>query len=500
MSRPDDYQDEESLQTERADVVIVGSGIAGLVTGIETLEKDPSLSVTMLEKGDRTGGTSLLSGGAFYCFESLEELNERDPAGNRQLQELVVEGHREGWDWLEDHGVPLRDVSEDHSDLDDVLPECRDMVSRKPVSRRVDTEIMFEELTESFESLGGDLRLETPMKELQTDADGRVSGVLARSSSGTQIAISAACTVLATGGFIGNEGMIEQYIAEDANDLWLRGCKWCTGDGISAAEKIGAKKTKGMNNFYGHTMLTDDANFSPRDYVRSTAYYGPYAIGLDKHGERFVDESISVHETSVGKAAAKQGLARVYYVLDEHLANSSIQDTDMGANVGDMLEIQKEMGGKISSADSLDELATLLTEWGVSGERAVETILEFNDAVKSGTAGNLNPPRKENRLTLETPPYYVVEVQPSITLTLGGLDVNTDMQVLSRHGSSTTLAHGSIDQETSYRSPIEGLYAVGADVGNIGGMIIMEEVSPMTVNTVLGRRAGQNIAEVAHPE
>jgi hypothetical protein len=82
-------------------------------------------------------------------------------------------------------------------------------------------------------------------------------------------------------------------------------------------------------------------------------------------------------------------------------------------------------------------------------------------------------------------------------LTLGGLDVTTDMEVLSRPNSSSTFAHAGRDADPDLAEPIDGLYAVGADVGNVGGIILMEEVSPMTVNTVLGRIAGRTIAERA---
>jgi fumarate reductase flavoprotein subunit len=485
--------------TEQTDVVVVGAGIGGLVTGIETLEADPSLDVTILEKGTRAGGTSVQSGGAFYCFETVEQLHERDPPGNRVLQEIVVERHREGWDWLEEHGVPLRHVDIAQNDFEGVLPECLPMIKRKPVARRVDTHEMIDALVDSFEDLGGDLQYRTAMQGLRSDGDGAVTGVVAENEEG-RFVLEAAAVVLATGGYPANERLVEEnFYTENSDDLWLRACKWCTGDGIAAAEDVGGKTSQGMNDFYGKTMITPpDAEFTPYEYPEATAYYGPFSLALNRRGERFADESVSIHEKSVIKAAAREGYGRVYYVLDETLVDSVIQPTKE-QTVREMLETQREMGGRIADVDSFDQLAETLSSWGVDGERAVATITEYNEAIRMGRAEKLDPPRGENKLTFDTPPFYVVEVQPSITLTLGGLDVTTDMQVLNHTRSGSTFAHAAVDEDPQLTEPIGGLYAVGADVGNVGAITLIEDMSPMTANTVFGLIAAQEVADSAAP-
>lgn len=479
-------------ERERADVVVIGAGIAGLVTAVEAAEHGQDADVVVLEKGTRAGGTSLLSGGTFYCYETVEELRERDPKGDRELQELVVRRHDEGWQWLEDHGVPLEDSTDD---FDEVLPENENVVRQKSVSKTVEMQELVDALVDSLRAAGGDLRLETPMQSLLTDDVGDVEGVRAAPADGEPYAIDAANVVLATGGYVANEHLVEQqFYTENSEDLWLRASKWCTGDGVRAAEAVGAKRSRANNEFYGKSMPAAPAEFTPFEYPDVSSYYGPFAVALNERGERFADESESIHEKSVIHAAAREGYGRFFYVLDEELVESTIRPHKEDG-VRDMLEYQEEVGGRVASVDSFEELASVLDEWGVDGDRAVETLGAYNTAVRTGEGERLDPPRSDNRRTIDEPPLYVTEVQPSITLTMGGLDVDADMRVLRQFTSSSTFDHGGIEQEATFEDPIDGLYAVGADVGNVGAITTMEAVSPMTANTVFGIVAGRNVVE-----
>lgn len=477
-----------------ADVVVVGAGIGGLVTAVQTAERRPDSTILVLEKGDRAGGTSLLSGGTFYCYETVESLEQRDPKGDRALQELVVRRHEEGWQWLKDHGIPLEDSTDDFGE---VLPENVDVVQQKSVAKSVDMQVLIDSLVDSLEEAGGELLLETPMRSLLTDDVGDVTGVRAAPVDGDPFEINATSVVLATGGYPANEQLVEQsFYTENSEDLWLRASKWCTGDGIRAAEEIGAKRSRSNNEFYGKSMPVAPAEFTPFEYPDVSSYYGPFALALNERGERFADESVSIHEKSVIHAAARNGYGRFIYVLDGELVNSTIRPHKED-NVRDMIETQKKVGGRVEHVDSLAELATVLDEWGVDGDRAVETVGTFNAAIRTGTAERLDPPRVNNKRAIDEPPFYVTEVQPSITLTMGGLDVDEEMRVLRQYGTSSTFDHGGIEQETTYEDPIGGLYAVGADIGNVGAITTMEAVSPMTANIVFGLIAGRNVVETA---
>lgn len=482
------------MEHDTYDAVVVGAGISGLVAGTELLERRPDADVLLVEKGTRAGGTSIQSGGAFYCPESLAKLRERDPPGDRRLQEIVVRQHRDAWAWLEEHGVPLRDVTPTEDDFERVLPECRTLIERKRVAKRVDTEEMIAALVAAFENAGGELVFRTAMQELRSDDSGAVTGIVAATPE-SRLEVQADAVVLATGGYPGNERLVEEnFFTENSESIWLRASKWCTGDGILAAEDTGAKRSRGNNGFYGKSMIAPPAEFTPYQYPDATAYYGPFSVALDEHGERFADESESIHEHSVIRAAARRGYGRIYYVFDSTLAESVIQPTK-DVTVREQFDRQRELGATTATATSLDELADELTAWDVDGDTAVETIGEYNEAIRSGNGADLDPPRKDVTLTFDEPPWYAVAVQPSITLTLGGLDVTDRMEVIDRRRSGSQFAHAGTEEDQRLVDTIDGLYAVGADVGNVGAITLVEGMGPMTANAVFALIVAEVIAK-----
>lgn len=457
--------------TERTDLAVAGAGPAGLFTAIEGLQQ--GLDVIVFEKGARAGGSMYLSGGAIYSFPSVEKVHEAVPHGRGDLQELVVTMLEENINWLDDMGITLKEPEyQSHFGGEEtmekkVLPESRaeieEVLERYKLGTRVDPPEFTDELVGIVNDLGGEVRLRTPFEELQTDESGAITGLVARNSDGEKLNIEADAVVLATGGFQGNEELIEKYITENTDNLWLRSNPWSTGDGLLAAKDVGAKTSSGMSNFYGHTMAAPPAEFKPVEFHEVTQFYGPWALALNKQGERFADESESPIEETLTQDVAKMANGRAYYVVDEDLYDSLVH---LG-HVGTIIEKTIDAGARGTKAESLEELGRDLSEWGVNGERAVETIREYNSAIRNDSADSLEPSREGNRLTFDTPPFYAVEVQAAITFTMGGLSVNQNMQVHRRNNSSSSLLKYPDSYEHVFEDAIEGLYAAGMDVGNI---------------------------------
>src|SRR2546423_8083493 len=61
----------------------------------------------VVEKGDRPGGSMLLSSGFVWRFRTLDDFRAECPGGDPRLQELVVERLDEGLAWLESLGAPV---------------------------------------------------------------------------------------------------------------------------------------------------------------------------------------------------------------------------------------------------------------------------------------------------------------------------------------------------------------------------------------------------------
>ena len=123
---------------------------------------------------------------------------------------------------------------------------------------------------------------------------------------------------------------------------------------------------------------------------------------------------------------------------------------------------------------SLEELADAMQAHGLHGPSLLATLREYNQAVQDQRAAGLAIPRRANPNPVSKPPFYALGVIPGITFTLGGLQINTDGQVLDRGGY-----------------PIPGLYAAGADAGGIHNE---RYAGGLCLGLVFGRRAAKHAA------
>src|SRR4029077_6664481 len=105
-------------------------------------------------------------------------------------------------------------------------------------------------------------------------------------------------------------------------------------------------------------------------------------------------------------------------------------------------------------ADSLMALARAI---GASAEKLERTVRAYNEALRDGRAGGLNPPRTTRPITanlpivpmpVAPPPFYADPVCGGITYTMGGVSIDEHARVLREDGV-----------------PVAGLYAAGSTTG-----------------------------------
>jgi succinate dehydrogenase/fumarate reductase flavoprotein subunit len=413
------------------DVVVVGAGMAGLVSAVRALENDAD--VIVLEKGPQVGGKGVWSAGAIMVDE------DEDPrVDTYEPLEASVE-------WLEE-----------------IEANVKEMTLEVPwTGIELDMPDFSQHMAGRIESMGGELRLETPFKELKISDEGEVAGAIARDDDGL-LEIDAPNVILAAGGFNANEELIERYITEHTDEIVLRGDPWSTGDGFLAALEEDAKTTKGLSKFDGHPMIAPPAKFSPEEFEEATQYYGARAIALDRRGHRFIDESIDIFERPLIDAMAKRAEGKTFCVIGRDIYD----DSWVNGSVATMIERAKEFGGLVLEAETLDELCEKLSDHGVNGKRSLDTIREFNEAVEDDRGEQLDPPRGDHQEPINEAPLYAIEVRPGLTFTMGGLDVNHNAEVLSRSSSTTTLIDEAAHPDHHFYKPIKGLYATGVEIGN----------------------------------
>jgi succinate dehydrogenase/fumarate reductase flavoprotein subunit len=236
--------------------------MAGLVTAVRARELGATPVVS--EKGNRAGGSMLLSSCVVWRHRDLDGFREDSPAGDAALQRRIVEELDDALDWLESVGVE---------------PVARETGNPRTIGRRYDPRA----LTAALVAAAGDVRLEEPFAEAQ---------------------------VLATGGFAA-------ALARDRG-LLLRANPWSEGDGLAHGLVCGADLSAGMDEYYGRALPGPVAE---SDYVRAAQLYGRHALVVDDGGHDLGEpawhESDLVQRFPDGKA---------WYVLDGRALRQPVRE------------------------------------------------------------------------------------------------------------------------------------------------------------------------------
>src|SRR5215218_7395809 len=426
-------------------VVVAGGGLAGLTAALRAVEL--GARVTLLEKGDRPGGSFLLSSGYVWSYRDMATYRVEAPGGDIVLQKLILDRLGSGLDWLESAGGMLL---------------SRETGNPLTFGARFDPEQTVAALAERILASGAEILTGTALEAL-TENGGYVTGVRA-SSPGRKIDCAADAVILASGGFAANPDLVGRYIIKGPGRMRVRAHPRSTGDGFLAALEAGALASAGLDEFYGRNLPAPPAEFPPERFVEVSQLYGRYAVAINARGERYADEGADWSETALTRATAHQPGLYAYYVLDAVGLEGRVRER----TAKEMVETARRTGGTVIEAASLTELADKL---GVPCEAFLRTLKEYNAAIAADEAPS--PPRSGPAVPLRVPPFVAVKVAPSITHTVGGLSVDAGCRVL---------------RETDER-PIPGLYAAGVE---IGGVSVGGYTSGLASALVFGKTAAES--------
>ncbi len=429
-------------------VIVAGGGRAGLVAALQALEF--GARVTLLEKGDRVGGSILYSSGYIWSYKDLPTFRREAPGGDPVLQRLILESLEADLDWLEENTVPAL---------------TRETGNPITIGARFDPKQVVAALNDRIASSGGRILLQSSLKNLEQEPEGSVNGVRVASDEGPRTE-RADAVILASGGFAANPELVRRHIIRGPGTMRLRAHPWSTGDGLLAALEAGARTSAGLDEFYGRNLPTPPADLAPEQFVEVSQLYGRYAVAINRNGERYADEAADWSETALVRATARQPGLRAWYVLDTVGLRGRVRDR----TVGEMVATARRTGGIVLQAESLEDLAERLAERCVRRENLLRTLSEYNAAVVGERGNELSPPRTDPMAPVHLPPFVAVEVAPSITHSIGGLAVDESCRVLSRTDSR----------------PLPKLYAAGVEVG---GVSVGGYTSGLAAALVFGRVA-----------
>ncbi len=437
-------------------VIVAGGGLAGLVAALQALEL--GARVTLLEKGDKLGGSLLYSSGYIWSYKDLPTFRREAPGGDLVLQRLILENLEADLDWLEDNAVPAL---------------TRETGNPLTFGARFDPKQLVATLTDRIAASGGRMLLQSALNGLGQEPGGRLNGVRVASDEGRRTQ-RAEAVILASGGFAANPDLVQRHIIRGPGKMRLRAHPWSTGDGFLAALEVGALPSAGLDEFYGRNLPASLADFPPEQFVEVSQLYGRYAVAINQGGERYTDEAADWSETALTRATARQPGLRAWYVLDA----AGLRERVRARPVEDMVRTARSVGGTVIQARTLEELADRLAEHDVPRGNVLRTLDEYNAAAADGRACELSPPRSAPAAPVQEPPFVAVEVTPAITHTMGGLAVDAGCRVLHR-------ADGL---------PIPGLYAAGVEVG---GVSVGGYTSGLASALVFGKRAATSACQHA---
>lgn len=341
---------------------------------------------------------------------------------------------------------------------------------------------MFDAMVEDYTELGGKYMLEVEAQELIYDkTTNTVTGVKAVGYDGKEYTINAKAVIIGTGGFSNNAALQEEYLSNEYYPLqgsWqMYGMSQNDGKVFESALNIGSGTYNigmpPMVHLQGAPITLHDY---PVEIVGSDSDVGfwsklprrnslndfpnalasaAYGIQVNMKGERFSNEGGTFQTWKSGPR---------YYTIwsDDYFQSVKTQGLP-GAGFGDDLTCQGGIdGGKpipevydiidlcvekgiAYKADTLEELAKIINVDAAVLKAEIDQYNGYVDAGKDDEFG-----KDASLLTTkvaETGPYYAFVGASYIYSTVGGLDVNADIQVLGSDNAT----------------PINGFYAVGTD-------------------------------------
>jgi succinate dehydrogenase/fumarate reductase flavoprotein subunit len=413
-------------------------------------------SVVLVEKGDLGG--SALHAGFIWTAPTLEELRRAVPDGDPALAERLVEGFEPAVDWVRSLGVEvqppvtvLRFGLGHQTSILNYLRAC-ELIVRGDASSEI---------------------IQPGEPERLLLEEGEVRGAEISTPGGEHREVRADATMLASGGFGGDPELRRTLIHEHAHDIPLRSNFYSDGAGLRLGRAAGAQVGPEDAGFYGHLMPSGVEFRQNEDFPALTLYYSEHGVLLNLHGQRFVDETVGDHLTTLALLRQREG--RGLLISDARVREEWILRPYVdGIHPTDTFDACYARGARAAVAEDIDELAYLPPEWGYEGETVRQALIDFNRQCAEGT---VDPPREFDAVPIDRPPFYVIEAMPAITFTFGGLLIDRDARVLDESGR-----------------PIPGLLAAGADAG---GVYVRAYAGGLAAALVFGLRAARTAVEQA---
>ncbi len=429
---------------KQTDVVIVGTGYAGLSAAIEA--HDGGAKVVVIDKAKIMGGNSAIASGAYNAVDperqkkqgiedSIElhykqTLEGGDYKADPEKVKYLVDHALEGLQWLERQGVEFEPTV--YTVVGALWPRSHDPVKKGRGGAIIRT------LKEQCDKRSIPVLMQHTMTGIvrEKPLTGAVLGVQVETGGKKMFLKAKKAVVLGSGGFGADVPMRSKYDPRLGPDIPTTNVPTATGEAITFAEDTGADVI-GMD----YIQLLIACNYYTRKYGSLTNLGIDSAIYVNTKGVRFVAEDARRDVMAAG--VLKQPKSVLLWVADEKCTKRFDPATTE--------RILKD--GLSFRANTLEELAKILNEkFQVPVDTFLATVAKYNDYAKAGKDPDFGKQARNLKPIVE-PPFYASPTQAGVHHTMGGLRTKgTTGQVIDR-----------------YDRPIPRLYAAGEVTGGVHG-------------------------------
>ena len=470
---------------ESVDVIVVGSGFAGLAAACEA-KKAGAKDVVVLEKMPTPGGNSIINGGVLAVPGNAAQKK----LGIEDSPELLAEDMiREGlglnypdkvhtmtqaayatYEWtVNELGVEWR--------KDKVGAEGGHSVPRHLFTTNGSGSGIVLKQLDYAKKLGIPVRLKTYVERIIRDADGRVKGLQIRENyrfpkadSGKVKFIRARLgVVLCHGGF----GADVKYRTKFDPKLTE---KFDTTNQPGATSELWREASRIGGNMIQNDWIQCGPWTSPEEKglglapLFANGAAGSMGLWIDcSTGKRFVNE-LANRKIRADAVLVNLNKGHVCIAMcDQKGVDNTIVQTRPGI-LPKMLE-----RGAVHKFDTLDEM---IAKYNIPADAFKKSIDDYNKALAKKTGDEMGRYFAPKAEPIGTGPWYCSLLSPKVHHCMGGLETNILAQVL----------------DVSTDEPIGGLYAAGESTGGVHGAVRLGTCATLDC-LVYGRIAGKNVAK-----
>ncbi len=481
-------QESNTLQTQY-DLIIIGSGIAGLSAAVAAA--DLGASVVVLERSPEAdfGGNTrwtesyfrmksetevsddfeerLVSNAGFHLDPNIIEAASAPYADwppyvkahgmpDPELVSTLAEGAGPTVAWLKSFGIRF-----------DFLPTYFVTAAAPRLMPVGGGLAMIEALRNYALKKGVTCLYETTARGMQRRTDSSSDlGLTITDRTGQERMLHGKNIVIASGGFQGNPEMLTQYLGQAAKFVRpvAKGGYYNKGEGIRMALDAGAAPAGDFSSYHAEPL-------DPRSGATEALVMNfTYGILVNKHSERFLNEApgpVDVNYDHISRSIGEQPDGICYVIFDQR--------------IHDVPNWKKSIRTDLPAIEGRT-LAELAHNCGLPAADLERTVEAFNQSCPSSegfkpleidgleTAG-LKIPKSHWSRPIDQGPFMAYPIIPGICFTYGGIKINSNSQVVDQDGRAIPGLYAAGEATGLYHQVYTGATSVmrGAVFGKIAG-------------------------------